>query len=457
MTNTLTQARNIHIFNESACTRCGECLNQCPELSLPLADAKREIANLIEGKQSEYVLAHCTTCFSCNLFCPNDCHPYQLILERWNDLYARRGAPAIYRFVCPTMEGNIWQLLEVLLRPEEKAWIREWMDQEPTGDILLIGNYVHLLPFVIGNSRLLDFFTPVDLIDHWECGAYLYQGGYLDEVSRIAQKCADDFKKWDVKRVVPLIDAVHWMMTNVHPNEMNVRHDVEVVNFYHWFLEKLDRKEITLPHQLGVKVTVHDNCYSKAGKGQYWDPPREILRRSGCEIVEMDHIRENSLCCGFGAGASWVRPFDILFNVMSIAEKKIREAEKTGADALVSYCGGCLYLLWAARELFDSKLDIYHLVEIQRMAMGEEIEYPGPHVARAWDMTYTMIRTMFRPCFKITEISMDQCAMENRSFPALKFLRRLLDLPGAKAVYKISFKMMVKLFKTRRWKKIELQ
>jgi len=47
---------------------------------------------------------------------------------------------------------------------EEIEWTRGWINREPEGDILLIGNYVHLFPFVVGESKLLDLITPVDLI-----------------------------------------------------------------------------------------------------------------------------------------------------------------------------------------------------------------------------------------------------------------------------------------------------
>jgi len=144
---------------------------------LPLDIARQEIEVLINGRKSRYVLSLCTTCRSCNHFCPHDCKPYQLIFERWNELYLKRGAPYIYRFVCPTMDKNIWQLLDLFLPGPEKEWINTWRSRKPAGDVLLIGNYVHLMPFVVGDSRLLDYFTPIDLLDHWECGAYLYQGG----------------------------------------------------------------------------------------------------------------------------------------------------------------------------------------------------------------------------------------------------------------------------------------
>jgi hypothetical protein len=244
------------------------------------------------------------------------------------------------------------------------------------------------------------------------------------------------------------------MITDVHPKEMHIKHDVNVINFHQWLLNKIDSKEIPLTRQLNMRVTVHDNCYSKAGGGQYWDPPREILKRTGCDIVEMEHIREQALCCGFGAGASWDRPIHILFDIMDVAGKKIKEAEATGADALISYCGGCLYLLWTARELFGSKLDIYHIVEIQRMAMGEQLNYPKDHVRRAWDLiaiiTYLMILSLFGRNFMIKEISLDRSPVENRNFPFVRLIRRLLDVPLIQSVYKKIFKIMVKLLKSKK-------
>ncbi len=446
--------RNKTVFNESECTRCGECFHQCPELHLPLEVAKQEITNLIEMKQSLFVLSHCTTCFSCNLYCPHNCKPYQLILERWNELYKRRGAPPIYRFVCPTMEHNIWQMLFVFMTAEELMWVHQWMNQEPQDTILLVSNYLHLFPFVLGKSSLLKFFTPIDSLDHWENGAYLYQGGYLDVVKHIAEQCKRDFKKWKVKKVIPALDAVHWMLTEVHPSEMGVTHDFEVINFNEWLLTQINEKKIQITKNLKMKVTVHDNCYSKAGSGRYWNSPRHILKHSGCEIVEMRHIKDNSLCCGFGAGASWKNPLNIVFDIMSTSKEKFREAEATGADAMITYCGGCLYLLWASRELFGRKLDVYHIIEIVRMSMGETINYPESHIRRAWDLisiiNYHLIMSLFRKPFWIREISLQGKILQPRRYLGLRVLRRLFDIPGVRFLYRKVFQTILPKMTTPR-------
>ncbi|MHA1234309.1 MAG: 4Fe-4S dicluster domain-containing protein, partial [Promethearchaeota archaeon] len=80
-------------FREDLCDLCGLCFHLCPVLQLPLDEAKEEMQNLIKSRKSKYVLEKCNTCLSCNLYCPQNANPYQLILERWNDLYKERGAP----------------------------------------------------------------------------------------------------------------------------------------------------------------------------------------------------------------------------------------------------------------------------------------------------------------------------------------------------------------------------
>ena len=448
----------ITAFKEAQCTRCGVCLNKCPVLALPIDEAKAEFERLIDRRTPSAVLSRCNSCMSCNLYCPEKAHPYNLILERWNELYAKRGAPPLYRFVCPTETPNIWQLMNLFLSDSERKWITEWMSAVPGPDdrVLLIGNYTHLFPFIIGGSALLDHFKPIDRIDQWEGGAYLYQGGYLDLVREIALSTRRDFDEWGAKEVVFLTDAVHHLCSSVHPREMGVSHERTFVTLNEWLAGKLQAGAITLPAApLGMRVTVHDNCYSKVHGGLYWDTPRELLQRCGCTVVEMRHIKKDSLCCGFGAGASWVRNMSMPFDIISEGAKKIREAEDTGAEALVSYCSGCIYLLWAARELTGSKIKIYHLLEVVRMAMGETINYPEDHVRRAWDViaiiTYQLGISLFQKNFFIKELSYDNSKSTfspgNRRI--LKSIRWILGPLVMRAVYGRVFRTMMPLIRTR--------
>lgn len=453
----MVSKRRTSIFFRDKCDLCGLCLHRCPVLSLPLDESKDEMKNLIEGKESRHALIRCNSCMSCNLYCPQNANPYQLILERWNNLYLQRGAPPIYRFVCPTEEPNIWQLINVFLSEEEQCWIAQWMSYtpEPADEVLLIGNYTHLFPFIIGGSSLLDYFKPIDRIDHWEGGAYLYQGGYLDVVREIAERTRDDFDRWDIETVVTPLESLHYLFTEVHPREMGVTHEQTFVNLHDWLLKEIASDAIGLPNRLDLTVTVHDNCYSKVLGGTYWEAPRKILRKCGCEIIEMEHNKADALCCGFGAGASWVRNISIPFDIISEGAKRFAEAEKTGADALVSYCSGCIYLLWATRELLGSKLDVYHSIEIVRMAMGEQLPYPRKHIERAWDViaiiTYQLLVSLFQRNFRIGELTYDSdlSTFRPRRYRMLRCIRWLLKISPLRRLYAGIFKILMPLMKTR--------
>ena len=441
------------VFKRDLCNECGECLHRCPVMELPIEKAQEEVAALKKGEVSHYALSRCTSCMSCNLYCPTGANPYSLIQLRWNDRYAKQGTPPLYKFVCPTMEPNIWQLLNILLSEKERSWISQWMDTIPNKDdeVLLVGNYLHLFPFIIGDSALLNHFTPIDRLDQWEGGAYLYQGGYLDLVQQIALRCKRDFDTWGVKTVIPLLDAVYYIFTKVHPDEMGVEHTPRFVNFHDWLLEKIDSGTIPLKKRLGLTLTVHDNCYSKPFGDELWDKHRELLSRCGCSIVEMRHNRKDSLCCGFGKGASWTKNFTLPYEIIAEGAKKIKEAEATGADGLVSYCGGCIYLLWAARELFGSTIDIYHSLEIVRMAMGEQIDYPRDHIRRAWDViaiiTYQWLVSLFQKNFVIKEITFDQnrSTFNPKKHRLLLFIRKLFDSFLIRKGYARLFRLMMPL------------
>jgi Fe-S oxidoreductase len=453
----MNKSERISGFRKDLCNLCGECLHLCPVLQLPIEKAKNEIKNLIEGKLSEYALKKCNTCFSCNLFCPQNANPYNLILERWNDLYRKRGAPPLYKFVCPTEQNNIWQLLNIFLSDQERRWIHKWVTYIPTPDdtVLLIGNYTHLFPFIFGGSKLLDYFKPIDRIDQWEGGAYLYQGGYLDVVQKISQSTKKEFDDWGVKKVVACLDAVEYIFKEVHPKEMGVEHSQEFTNFNYWLLENINSGKIQLKNKLDMSATVHDNCYSKTLSNRYWEVPREILKKCGCEIIEMEHNRKDSLCCGFGAGASWVKNISIIFDIITEGMKKFKEAEETGAKALISYCGGCIYLLWATKELLRSKIEIFHVIEIVRMAMGERLNYPQDHTNRAWDiiaiMTYSLILSLFSKNFYITELNYDKqlSTFKPKKYRLLKAIRYILDFPKMKLIFIQAFHLLRIIFKSK--------
>jgi hypothetical protein len=102
------------------------------------------------------------------------------------------------------------------------------------------------------------------VLDHWEVGATFYQGGYLDVVRRIGEKCKEAFHGWNVKTVVPFLDAVHHMLSTVQPREMGVTFDQKILNFNEWLLKERWRDRRFLLFRLMRKILA-----TRAGRASY--------------------------------------------------------------------------------------------------------------------------------------------------------------------------------------------
>lgn len=439
------------MFEEANCDFCGECLERCPELRLSEGEAKAEMQRLVQSREPTCTLTRCSSCFSCNSYCPRDCKPYDLILSRWNERYQRVGSPPIWRFLCPNETSNLWSTLHAILPEGARSTVEEWMAAEPSKTIFLPGSFFHLVPEVLAGSRLLHGVSVMDLPGHWECGAYLYQGGYLDVVRQIGAMVRDDLDRWGVERVIVGLDSVHAMLTKIHPEENGIRFGQDVLDFHEWLLTEIQDGRLRLERELDLAVTVHDNCYAKVGGDQYFDQARRLLHLAGVEVEEMRHHRVDALCCGFGRGAGWSSNFRIPFDILEGAATRIREAEETGTDTLVTYCAGCFWLLLAAGELVRSRMRIVHLIELVREAMGEAVAFPRRD--RAWDiltaMAHQIGRGVGRRHFRIRDVAseVDPSEWRSRRQPVVRALRKGLGTELGRRTFRSSFGSLSRVFR----------
>jgi Fe-S oxidoreductase len=83
----------------------------------------------------------------------------------------------------------------------------------------------------------------------------------------------------------------------------------------------------------------------------------------------MVHTRANSLCCGGGGDRIWQEDLDA---DVKMSEIRIREAEDTGAEILITACPLCLIMLEDARKTtgLEDSLQVMDLNELVAMALG---------------------------------------------------------------------------------------
>ena len=97
------------------------------------------------------------------------------------------------------------------------------------------------------------------------------------------------------------------------------------------------------------------------GNGGTYDAPRRLLQRlPGIELVEMERNRVASYCCGAKGGAAEAFP-DF---AAQAANRRLDEAEATGAAVMATACGGCQHHLGTVAKAGDRLLRVVGLFEL---------------------------------------------------------------------------------------------
>ena len=105
------------------------------------------------------------------------------------------------------------------------------------------------------------------------------------------------------------------------------------------------------------KVTYHDSCHLKRGAG-VWQEPRDLIKSSGDELIEMAHADR---CCGFGGSYSFTSHPDISKNILN---DKIKDIENSGADCVAMDCPGCLMQIRGGLEKQEKTTRAIHTIEL---------------------------------------------------------------------------------------------
>lgn len=139
----------------------------------------------------------------------------------------------------------------------------------------------------------------------------------------------------------------------------------KVKHITQWLSERVEGG-LKLP-QLGLKATYHDSCHLGRGMGVY-DAPRKVMEAMGIEIVEMEFSRSNSHCCGGGGGMKSAHPTE----AVQIASKRVREAEVTGADLVLTACVFCTTNLMDACKAMGSGMRVVNIETVLAEAIARQ-------------------------------------------------------------------------------------
>ncbi len=171
------------------------------------------------------------------------------------------------------------------------------------------------------------------------CGQLAFNSGFWDEAKSIGEKFIRDFPH-DRPVVGPSASCVGYVRNYFHKlfhnSSLHNEYRQLTRNIYEFSDFLVNVVKITdFGARFSAKVTYHDSCAALREYG-IKDEPRILLKNvKGMELIEME---DTDVCCGFGG------TFSVKHEAVStaMAEQKVENALKTGAEYIVSTDSSCL-------------------------------------------------------------------------------------------------------------------
>ena len=375
---------NTHEFAEEytllECIQCGRCTGSCP-VSIKTALNIRSIIyevlleDTIEVSGMD-VLWDCTNCLTCTLRCPKDIHPADVIMGlRGYVVNEGREVPPRVRDALMSVftRGN------TLGFPTEERdkWtegldfeVKNVLDEGQTDLLFYVGCTPSYDPRVQPVARALatvfqrlgiDFGTMG--VDEMCCGNEIKRIGEAEGFESMVEEAHEMYQEFEAQRMVTVSPHCY----NTFKNEYGLE-GIEVVHYTQVLPQLIQEGKLTFSGRVEKTVTYHDPCF--LGKQNHiFDEPREIIQSiPGVNFVEMDRIRERSLCCEGGGGRMW---FEGTNTEDRLAFQRVHEAVSTGADVLAVACPFCMAMLEDAVKVqgLEDKIEVKDILELVAEAL----------------------------------------------------------------------------------------
>ena len=362
--NDLNRKDLLDLFS---CAECGRCDDVCPAFqsgkalspknlleklknhlmaSAPLlhsnpADLKKLLGEVI----SEEEVWDCTTCAACMEVCPmlNE-HIAKIMGMRQFSVLMESRFPEEFQTLYRGLEnqGNPWGINADTRSEWAKDLQIPLISEKGETDILLwvgcAGSFdQHSQKIARSFVKILqragaDF----AFLGNEEkcCGDPARRSGmeYLFQIQ--ARQNIETLNHYKFRRIITTCPHGYHVLKNEYPKmggNYQVLHHAELLH------ELMAQNKIQIAPSSSVKLTYHDPCYL----GRYnhiYDQPRQLLENLNQQrLLEMAASKKTSFCCGAGGGGMWKEEK----SGKRISHCRMEQAEKTGADTIVTACPFC--------------------------------------------------------------------------------------------------------------------
>ncbi|MBN1677182.1 MAG: (Fe-S)-binding protein [Candidatus Thermoplasmatota archaeon] len=354
--------------------RCGCCKDECPMYSEILEESISPkgrnqlvhalLTGLLEPDERAVRIAYsCLLCKRDEYSCTAELRNAEAT-ETLREYLLSVGMPLLpeHQLLVKSLEnyGNPWQEP----RSSRKRWAKGLKDKKvvpgKTETLFYVGCTFSLDRTLLDSPRALahllecageDFGLLLE--DELCCGSTVKRLGHVQLFQKLRRENEQRIRATGVRRIVTACAGCYKTLSQDYKG---LSQDVKVLHSTEYLAELVGSGRLTFKGA-DIKVTYHDPCHL-GRHAEVYDAPRTLLHSvSGLELVEMKTSRELARCCGGGAGVKTAYP-EIS---QKAAVRRIREAEKTGASALVTACPFCMQSLKDAAQSVGSSIDVVEL------------------------------------------------------------------------------------------------
>ena len=335
------------MWDASKCDLCGDCLVECRYVDYDKDKAVSEMKLLMEGKGAD-ILESCITCNACVEVCPNGADPANLIFK----MQEKTGNNPIARSYKSLLEGMAKAL-------DEGNGDSQLIEGDPEKPALSFDSFeFRQFPEGTLESGLFKGMTVVRGSQYMSLVGLVHMGGE-SFAEKYGQKVIDRLAK--LGKDIVYIHNEGYILAHIKAKELGLNVPYKYTHLFQYLLDYLrdNRDSVT---RLNKKVAYQPNCATR------WLPEQndwldEIFDLIGVKRVEREYQGQYALCC--------TGPI-ILTNkelAVEIQENNVQDAVDSGADALVTICPICDWVMRRpASQLGLSKIFI---TDLCRMALGE--------------------------------------------------------------------------------------
>ena len=345
------------------CLDCGKCSSVCP-ITLHIVDGYTSPRLLVEGALAsgeettleDPLLWSCLTCQRCSEICPSEVNFSDFIQG------ARQLAQDQGRSGRCTHSGMVQSWMRMMADPsleqDRLGWLTDDLALDQDSDTIYFPGclpYYHAafaelgfegLEIARGALKILNVLgiQPRILEDERCCGHDLYWQGEMETFQMLGSLNLDLIQKSGAERIITTCPECAYTLRTTYPEVIG---DLGLDIFHlSEFLAQQPSLKTTLKDNgsEGEKVTYQDPCRLGRFAGTY-QGPRELISELGYQLVEMDHNRKTSICCGTSC---WSTCGQVNKDLQS---SRLEEARHTRAELLLTACPKCqIHLKCAQKE-----------------------------------------------------------------------------------------------------------